>query len=434
MPPVAPLAIGDVVAGRFRLEGVLGSGGMGTVYRATQMNLDREVALKLVAPELVAQEGTRDRFEREARVNSQLRHPNAVEIYDYGQDGDQLFIAMEMLRGCTLRDLVDVDRPAMAVARAVPIAERIADVLMSADSLGLVHRDLKPENIFLDRSDEDVERVVVVDFGLAFVTDSEKLGRMTREGVIAGTPDYMAPEQAAGANVDSRADVYALGCLLYEMLTSTAPFIGPPVIVMARHMYMPPTSMRDSRPDLFVAGALDDIVMRMLAKDPEERPSARAVRDFLRRFDPKAVQRMGKGSGGRVAGRAARMISQAPTTVGPAVVFEGGVDVTMPTVAVHGEVSSELEFELAACGLSTRVVEGEAPAAVFAPGASAGRLAELVEAGVPVVTDAALGDVQRLATLLRAGVAEVVMSPHSNDELARKLLRAIRRSPGRKKS
>lgn len=426
--PATRLRVGDVVAGRFRLESEIGSGGMGTVYRATQLNLEREVALKIVAPELVARAGTRARFEREARVSSRLRHSNAIEIYDYGEQGDVLFIAMELLHGHSLRELVDLDKPAMPAARAVPIAARIADVLMSAEKLGLVHRDLKPENIFLDRSDDDVERVVVVDFGLAFLADSEALGRMTREGVIAGTPDYMAPEQASGGAVDSRADVYALGCLLYEMLTSEAPFVGSSVVVMARHMYMPPAGMRERRPELAIAGALDDIVMRMLAKDPQDRPSARTVRDFLRRFDPKAAQRMGKGSGGRVAGRAARMISRAPTATTAPVAFDRGP--TMPAVAVYGEVTTDLEFGLAACGLSTRVIEGEAPAAIFAPGATEARIAELREIGAPIVSDADVGDVRRLTALLRGGVAEVVVAPYGPDELAKKLLRAIRKNPG----
>ncbi|MGB9338064.1 MAG: serine/threonine-protein kinase, partial [Polyangiales bacterium] len=212
------LAPGTVIADRFVVEHQVGAGGMGKVYAAKQLGLERSVAIKVISPEDAAKPMARRRFEREARVASALRHPNAVEIYDFGTHGDTMYLAMELLDGTSLRSLVDIDLPPLSPRRACQIAADVADVLASAASIGLIHRDLKPENIILDRT-RDGERTVVVDFGLAYILESEESGRLTRAGEGLGTPDYLSPEQARGLSLSPACDIYSLGCVLYEMLT-----------------------------------------------------------------------------------------------------------------------------------------------------------------------------------------------------------------------
>ena len=182
------LSPGTVIADRFVIDRQIGSGGMGTVYAAKQRGLERSVAIKVIAPEDAAKPMARRRFEREARVAAALRHPNAVEIYDFGTHEDTMYLAMELLDGLSLRSLVDIDLPPLSPRRACQIATDVASVLASAASIGLIHRDLKPENIILDRT-KDGERTVVVDFGLAYILESEESGRLTRVGEGLGTPD-----------------------------------------------------------------------------------------------------------------------------------------------------------------------------------------------------------------------------------------------------
>lgn len=425
------LPAGTIVGSRYKVETRIGLGGMGTVYRAEQLGLKRPVALKVILPEFAAKKQARKRFEREARVAATLHHKNAVEIYDFGVHENTLYLAMELLDGGSLRAIVDEDLPPLSARRACQIAADVADVLTAAAQAGLVHRDLKPENIIIDRT-QGVERMVVVDFGLAFIQEDEDRGRMTREGLAAGTPDYMSPEQARGAGITPASDVYALGCVLYEMLTSRVPFEGETSVVLSHHLFAPPKPLRAKQPDLEFPSTLEDLVMRMLAKSPDDRPSARAVRDALRAIDPTVSTRSGQTPDGQRLGRAARMISQPP----PADTKTGGKGQSNvgATVALVGDVGEELELALHVNGLQpARQAPGEELVtdgirAVFAPGATPDEISALAQQGIPVVTDAPAADMDRLALLLRAGAAEVVIQPCQDDEVARKLWRAIRKS------
>ncbi len=425
--------IGEAVAGRFVVGERLGVGGMGAVYRATQIALGREVALKVMLPRGMSQKLARDRFLREARVGAALRHPNVVEIYDYGQDEGRLWLAMELLRGPTLRSLVDEDLPPLAIERALPIAERIADVLAVAARIPAVHRDLKPENVVLDCGLDGKERVVVVDFGLAFVgtTADPKAGRLTREGAMSGTPDYMSPEQARGTGIGPAVDVYALGVILYEMLTSRVPFDGEPAVVLSRHLFVRPKPMREAFPELAIPGAIDELVQRMLEKRPQDRPSAAEVRDALASYRPSHPLRMsGKASGAGPLGRAARMVSASPTdevrvvrpiSASARIGWLGRpTDQELLALAAHGLDVLALD---AAEGLS----EAEDVRVVYVPQASAERVAELAGGGYGVVADAPKGDIEHLTDMLRAGAEEVVTRPVEATQLARKLLRALRK-------
>ncbi|MCA9705340.1 MAG: serine/threonine protein kinase, partial [Myxococcales bacterium] len=189
----ASLAPGTVIANRYVIERKLGEGGMGQVYQATQVNLRRDVALKLLHGNLPDHEAGRRRFIREARVAAALRHPSAVEIYDVGMDGPHVFIVMELLTGMVLRDLV-LSEHRLPLADALELTVQIADLLVTAHAIPLVHRDLKPENIFVEHDREGRLRARVVDFGLAFIEGDAETGRLTREGLVVGTPAFLAPE------------------------------------------------------------------------------------------------------------------------------------------------------------------------------------------------------------------------------------------------
>jgi serine/threonine-protein kinase len=430
---------GDVIAGRFELERKLGEGGMGEVYLATQIQLRRKVAIKLILPEYAALKGARVRFEREARVASALRHPNAVEVYDFGEHEGMLFMAMELLSGVPLRSMVDLDRPPLPLVRALRYACEIADVLTAAASIGLVHRDLKPENVMIESAADGSERVVVVDFGLAFMADQGDMGRLTRDGVVTGTPDYMSPEQARAIEVTPATDVYSLGCMLYEMLTSTPPFQGDTAILVSRHLFVAPTPIRDAFPELNVPGAVDDLILRMLEKSPEARPSAQSVRKALLAVDPASPARHGATQGGRLLGRAARMVSQAPasgntinTSMRDTVRFAGASAAGTFDVAYIGPNDEVLLTGLAANGLMLRAYDGTPSHAVFAPGLAPSEVTALAQSAAPVITDAPRGDMERLSELLRAGAADVVVAPYDPDDVARKIARAIRKSERKK--
>jgi hypothetical protein len=323
--------------------------------------------------------------------------------------------------------------------RALRYARQVADVLAAAARIALVHRDLKPENIMIERGADGSDRVVVVDFGLAFMADQGDMGRLTREGIVTGTPDYMSPEQARGIEVTPATDVYALGCVLYEMLTANPPFSGDTAILISRHLFVAPTPIREAYPDIPVPGALDDLIQQMLEKAPEARPTAQTVRDALAAVDPGAAERHGSSQGGRLLGRAARMVSKAPVSTHAATIAVHE-DVIIPgpgatggfDVAYLGPANEALALGCAANGLYLRTYDERPARAVYACGLPIDELAALCQSGVPVVADAPKGDMERLSALLRAGAADVVVTPSDPDDIARKISRAIRKSERKK--
>ncbi|MFO0683766.1 MAG: serine/threonine-protein kinase [Sandaracinus sp.] len=425
-------ALGDVVGG-YRIESMLGRGGMGVVYRATQLALGRAVALKVLLPEHAVRQGAAARFEREARVSGALRHPNAIEVYDFGAADGYLYLAMELLVGNTLRSEVG-DGDLVPPARAMMLASDIAGVLVAAHERGIVHRDLKPENVFLERQTNGLERLVVVDFGLAFVVDHEQLGRLTTDGAITGTPDYLAPEQiAAGATIGPEADVYALGCMLFEMLVGTTPFHGHPMRVLVQHTHAAPPSFDEVRRDPSIPRALEALVQSMLLKRPAERPTAVEVKAELSRIggDGHAPERARDRTG--LDGRAARMISAIRPAASQATTLDGDAMSAGADVAVIGMLEGDLVLGMAVSALRLFIVSPEQPigdaAAIYAPGADLGTLTALrAQHRVPIVTDALPSDPHRVPALLRAGIDDVVMAPARAEELARRMWKLIRRS------
>lgn len=263
------------IAGRFRIECVIGTGGMGTVYRATHLGLQRPVAVKIIKPEFATDVDVADRFLREARTMARLRHAHAAMIFDAGSLPDgRHFIVMEFVEGPTLSEVL-LREGQFTPERTVKIAVQICDVLEEAHELGIIHRDLKPSNIMLnDRG------VRVVDFGVAKVlassTETTATHASTGSGQIIGTPRYMSPEQCLGQRVGARSDLYSLGVLLYEMLAGRPPFIDPlPSAVLVKQATAPPPPLPRLRPDIPRPLAL--AVHCLLAKRPEDRPRTAAV-------------------------------------------------------------------------------------------------------------------------------------------------------------
>ncbi len=254
------------LAGRYMLRQLIGRGGMGAVYRATDAVLARTVAVK-VLPDRLAEEDPAyvARFEREARIAASLAHPGLVTVYDMGVEGARRFIVMEHLSGRNLAEILHAEG-ALAPARASRIAARIADALSAAHAIGVVHRDVKPANVMITSEGE----VKVLDFGLALMRDRTAL---TQSTAAAGTAAYMAPEQARGERADERSDIYALGCVLYAMLTGRPPFSGESAAaVLYQHVCVDPDPLHST--DRHVPSALEALVLQMLEKPPEARPQS----------------------------------------------------------------------------------------------------------------------------------------------------------------
>ena len=268
--------IGRQVAGRYRILDKLGEGGMGAVYRAEQISLKRTVALKVLKSELSAEPGLVRRFNAEAELAAKLNHPNTVTLYDFGQDVDgSLFIAMEFLEGRSLRELLLKEGP-LPAARALAITDQVCASLSDAHGRGIVHRDLKPDNVMLVQIGKRSDVVRVLDFGIAKLRDEQgdiTAMPMTRAGDLLGTPQYMAPEQIRGEKVDARTDVYALGAMLYEMVTGRLPFEGPSLMaILSKHLTELPVPPDLRRPDLAIPPPLCRVIMDSLQKDPAARP------------------------------------------------------------------------------------------------------------------------------------------------------------------
>lgn len=266
---------GKTLAGRFRLEKLLGQGGYGAVFEAEQLSVGRRCAVKVLFAHLCADETTAQRFRAEARATSRLTHPNSVILYDFGRDEDLglLFLAMELLDGQDLSSIVK-GRGFMSVADAVHIARQACESLHEAHQLGLVHRDIKPRNIMLIERGNDPQFVKVIDFGIAKVVQSSKLTHteLTQTGTIIGTPKYMAPEQIRDADIDGRTDMYALAISLYQMITGRTPFDeGTPMEIAGRQLAEQPEPLSQFRSGLQVSRDFEQVLLRALAKDPADR-------------------------------------------------------------------------------------------------------------------------------------------------------------------
>jgi eukaryotic-like serine/threonine-protein kinase len=266
---------GDVIADRYELEELVGSGGMSSVFRARDVQLDRRVAIKILHAHYADDPEYIERFRREARAVAQLSHPNIVTVIDRGDDRGRQYIVFEHVEGENLKELVQ-RTGRLPVRRALELVLPVADGLAFAHEHGLVHRDVKPQNVLLSREGD----VKVTDFGIARSLDVEH--GVTQTGTVMGTGEYLAPEQASGQPVSPATDVYSLGVVLWELLAGDVPFVGENFVAVAlRHVNEPPPSLREQRPD--VSPRLDAAVTRALAKDPAHRfPSMAALAAELR--------------------------------------------------------------------------------------------------------------------------------------------------------
>ncbi len=252
-----------VVAG-YRIDGTLGEGGMGTVYRATQLSLERVVALKVLTAELSADPGFRERFRREGLLQAALDHPHIVTVYEAGEADSRLFLAMRMVEGPTLKELIL--RRQLDDRRALRLLTQVAEALDAAHAKGLIHRDVKPQNVLVGAGDH----AYLADFGL---TKGHDDAAMTETGQFVGTIDYISPEQARGDRATARSDVYALTAVLCECLTGQVPYVrATEERVLLAHLTEPPPRLSEVRSDL--PAAMDEVVAEGMAKDPQDRPAS----------------------------------------------------------------------------------------------------------------------------------------------------------------
>src|SRR5262245_1675824 len=263
--------INRTLPGGYVILDLVGIGGMGRVYRAEQRMLGRTVAVKVIHPHLLGDESASARFIAEARAASRLNHPHSVGVIDFGKTDDgQLYLVMEFLRGRDLARVAYEEGP-LPIRRILDVMRQALAALAEAHHIGIVHRDLKPENIILEPLRAGGDFVKVVDFGLAKIVEGPRPA-ITTPGIICGTPDYMAPEQGRGAVIDARADLYAMGIILFQLLTGRLPFeADTPTQVVLMHLSIPAPDPRQVAPERNIPDSLAKIVARSLTKEPEDR-------------------------------------------------------------------------------------------------------------------------------------------------------------------
>jgi serine/threonine-protein kinase len=296
MRPKDPFIGRELLDGQFQVIQKIGTGGMGSVYKALQPAMNRTVAIKILHPKLANRKDLTSRFRREARAMSQLSHPNTVKVFMYGQleDDGALYIVMELLEGRNLNQTVRKEGP-LAMERAIKILTQVCGALQEAHELGIVHRDLKPENIFLSNQGGITDFPKVLDFGLAKVTERQMQPGsliLTQEGMVFGTPEFMSPEQAQGRALDARSDIYSLAVILYEALTGKLPFVAKtPMEYIQKHVMEPIIGLNERVPDKTFPPELGAIIEKALQKKPDDRyQSARELAEALAALDTDSAE------------------------------------------------------------------------------------------------------------------------------------------------
>ena len=275
--------IGSVVGERYLIETRLGKGAMGVVYRARHVKMSRKFAVKMLHAHLLTNAKLRRRFEREAELAGTLQHANVVNVVDVGETNGQYYLVMEFAEGPSLQQLLGTP---FQQDRVVSLARQLLDGLHHAHQHGVIHRDFKPDNIIVETQLDGTETPRIVDFGIARLIEeaptSLSHGRLTTDGLVLGTPEYMAPEQAMNAPIDLRIDLFALGVILYELLTGVLPFDGTGVDVALANVTKDAPSMRERAPTVTVDPLLEAFTRKLLSRKPDQRPaSARAARRIL---------------------------------------------------------------------------------------------------------------------------------------------------------
>jgi len=323
--PVAPDTedplLGRVLSERYRILSKLGEGGMGVVYLAEHVVIEKKIALKVLFPDLTRRADLVQRFMQEAKSASRIGHENVIDITDFGQSPEgYVFIAMEYLSGQDLGQLLKATGP-MPWSRAQPLVLQMVKALRAAHERGIIHRDMKPENIFVLPRDDGREFIKVLDFGIAKVMGlDEEAPRLTRTGMIFGTPEYMSPEQAQGQRVDHRVDIYAVGCIMYHILTGGVPFKADSFMgILSKHMMEAPEPPRARNPS--IDPAVELIILKAMEKDPARR--FQTMLEFVQAVSP-------LGAGSDLSGA----ISTSNGMAVPKTVFSSGAALSVPTPAI----------------------------------------------------------------------------------------------------
>ena len=285
--------VGTIVADRYHVIGKLGEGGMGQVYLAEHVKMGRKSALKVMNPGMVKDADAISRFNREATNASRINHPNVADVYDFGETADGvIYLAMEFVDGPPLTKLIETEGP-LPLQRAAAIVRQTADALGAAHEIGIVHRDLKPDNIMIARNRDGSDCVKVVDFGIAKAADNVAQ-KVTKTGLVVGTPEYMSPEQLAGDKLDGRSDVYALALVAFNVLTGKLPFPADTVQEsMIMRLTEPPRTLAEMRPEVAWSSEVQEALDKALSRDVTAR--YQSAGEFGRTLS-RALERMAKGT------------------------------------------------------------------------------------------------------------------------------------------
>ncbi len=318
--------IGQILNDRYKVVEEVGRGGMSAVYRGVHELMDRTVAIKVLLPQLVSDQISIKRFQQEAQAASHLQHPNVITVYDYGfVASGQPYLVMDFLEGESLSEIIKADKH-VPVKRVIPIFMQACEALEHAHQKGVIHRDLKSSNIMLIDFEGKKDFVKVVDFGIAKLMPSsgKQSQNLTQTGEVFGSPIYMSPEQCMAQSLDARSDIYSMGAMIYEALTGQPPLMGQSIIdTMQMHMSTPPKPFKEVRPDLNIPDALERVVLKALAKKPEQRyQSMQELRDAMEGVSKLMEQEKLFGAapqrkGGVKSTRASKAIAQEKSTAAP---------------------------------------------------------------------------------------------------------------------
>ena len=447
--------VGSVVGERYRIDSLLAQGGMGRVYLGTHLTLGSEVVVKFLLSEVASRPEARARFRREAVVLGSLRHPGIVSVFDFGEENGTPYLVMERIRGRGLDELIRADGQVLPLPRIGVIFDQLFEVLEVAHAAGVVHRDLKPENVMLLDTQGGIDRIKVLDFGLALVAEGPESQRLTTTGTFQGTPLYMSPEQCHNRDIGPPSDVYSAGVMLYEAITGETPFSGDSgPTLMAKHIFTSPPRLAERGVKREVPPGLEALVMRALAKEAPRRPSTSELRAELalaiRGEDPVSVAARAAADKARSAtrgrderslpkvGENERLTSPARTgavsqsSFSPLVVLWGlsgpRAEALRDALGVNGVFAISWPrdrsppVEEGGRALRAVIVDGGA-----APGAAITALrGEAAVGKVPIlVLDLPTGD--ELPALIRAGASDAVLKGSEDGAVCKQVLRLIRR-------